>query len=149
MRELRRQAGLRPESPSYQIGPDGVAKIELEPTTASGKATMRFALAGAHQKELHPWLEAQARDWILVGLTGGTLGYADVTDHMEELLPGEPDDGFGFDRGTSFFAKGRVKGEWLMTAVVRLAARLERVRRPVPPRARGRHRPEPVLHTVR
>ena len=116
VRELRRQAGLRPESPSYQIGPDGVAKIQLEPTTASGKATMRFALAGAHQKELHPWLEAQARDWILVGLTGGTLGYADVKDHMEELSPGEPDDGFGFDRGTSFFAKGRVKGEWLMTA---------------------------------
>ena len=116
VRELRRQAGLRPESPSYQIGPNGVAKIQLEPTTASGKATMRFALAGAHQKELHPWLEAQARDWILVGLTGGTLGYADVKDHMEELQPGEPDDGFGFDRGTSFFAKGRVKGEWLMTA---------------------------------
>ena len=116
VRELRRQAGLRPESPSYQIGPNGVARIELEPTTASGKATMRFALAGAHQKELHPWLEAQARDWILVGLTGGTLGYADVTDHMEELAPGEPEDGFGFDRGTSFFAKGRVKGEWLLTA---------------------------------
>jgi hypothetical protein len=34
----------------------------------------------------------------------------------QELSPGEPEDGFAFDRGTSFFAKGRVKGEWLMTA---------------------------------
>lgn len=116
VRELRRQAGLRTESPSYRVGANGVARIELEPTTSSGKATMRFALAGAHLKELHPWLEAQARDWILVGLTGGSLGYAHVSDHMEQLSPGEPDDGFGFDRGTSFFAKGRVKGEWLLTA---------------------------------
>ena len=116
VRELKRQAGLRPETPTYRIGPNGVARIELEPTTTSGKANVRFALSGAHQKELHPWFESQARDWILVGLTGGTLGYEHVADHMEQLSPGEPDDGFGFDRGTSFFAKGRIKGEWLMTA---------------------------------
>jgi hypothetical protein len=29
---------------------------------------------------------------------------------------GAPDDGFSLDRGTSFFAKGTIKGEWLLTA---------------------------------
>jgi uncharacterized repeat protein (TIGR01451 family) len=116
VRELRRQAGLPTESPSYRVGADGIAKIELMPTTVSGKSTMRFVLAGLHKRELHPWLEATAREWVLVGLTGGTIAHADVSQHMDSLGSGAPDDGFSLDRGTSFFAKGRVKGEWLLTA---------------------------------
>ena len=115
VRELRRQAGLPTETPSYRIGANGIARIELEPTTASGKTTLRFMLAGQHKRELHPWLEAEARDWVLVGLTGGTLAHADVSEHMQGFS-GAPDDGFSLDRGTSFFAKGRVKGSWLLTA---------------------------------
>ena len=115
VKELRRQAGLAPESPSYRIGADGVARIPLAPTTVSGKATLHFMLAGQHEKELHPWLEAEARDWVLVGLTGGTLAHSDVSDHMQGLS-GAPDNGFSLENGTSFFAKGRVKGDWLLTA---------------------------------
>jgi uncharacterized repeat protein (TIGR01451 family) len=115
VRELRRQAGLPTEIPSYRVGPGGIAKIQLAPTTASGKLTVRFLLAGRHKKELHPWLEAEARDWVLVGLTGGTLAHADVSQHLEGMS-GAPEDGFSLDRGTSFFAKGRVKGSWLLTA---------------------------------
>jgi uncharacterized repeat protein (TIGR01451 family) len=115
VRELRRQAGLPTETPSYRVGANGIARIELAPTTTSGKTTLRFMLAGEHKKELHPWLEAEARDWVLVGLTGGTVAHADVADHLEGTS-GAPDDGFSLDRGTSFFAKGRVKGEWLLTA---------------------------------
>ena len=70
------------------IGPDGVARIELAPTTTSGRVNMRFALAGNHEKELHPWLEANARDWVLVGLTGGTLLHSSVSEHTESLVPG-------------------------------------------------------------
>ncbi|HTO07651.1 MAG TPA: hypothetical protein VMR86_11430 [Myxococcota bacterium] len=115
VKELRRQAGLAPESPSYRIGPDGIARIPLAPTTVSGKATLHFMLAGRHDKELHPWLEAQARDWIVVGLTGGTLAHQDVADHMEGFT-GAPDNGFQLDNGTALFAKGRIKGDWLLTA---------------------------------
>ncbi len=116
LRELRRQAGLMPESPTYVIGPDGVARIELEPTTASGRVNLRFALAGAHHKELHPWLEAEARDWVLVGLTGGTLLHSAVSEHAESLVPSGVEDGYDLDRGTAVFAKGRIKGSWLLTA---------------------------------
>ena len=116
VRELRRQAGLAAETPSYRVGADGIARIELTPTTVSGKSTFRFMLAGLHKKELHPWLEAEARDWVLVGLTGGTLAHTDVSQHMESIDSGAPSDGFSLDRGTSFFAKGRVKGSWLLTA---------------------------------
>ena len=115
VKELRRQAGLAPEQPSYRIGKDGIAKIPLAPTTVSGKATLRFMLAGRHEKELHPWLEAQARDWIVVGLTGGTLAHQDVSQHMEGFT-GAPDPGLQLDNGTALFAKGRIKGDWLLTA---------------------------------
>jgi len=116
VRELKRQAGLSPEYPSYVIGPDGVAKIELAPTTTSGRVNLRFQLAGEHRKELHPWLEAEARDWVLVGLTGGTLAHQAVSEHAESLVPSGVEDGFDLDRGTTLFAKGRVKGSWLLTA---------------------------------
>jgi uncharacterized repeat protein (TIGR01451 family) len=116
MRELKRQAGLAPENPSYVIGPNGVAKIELAPTTTSGRVNLRFLLAGDHRKELHPWLEAEARDWVLVGLTGGTLAHQDVTEHAESLVPSGVEDGFDLERGTTVYAKGRVKGSWLLTA---------------------------------
>ena len=115
-RELRRQAGLAPESPSYTIGPDGIARIELAPTTRSGRVNLRFALAGQHRKELHPWLEADARDWVLVGLTGGSLLRSSVSEHTESLVPSDVEDGYDLDRGTTVFAKGRVKGSWLLTA---------------------------------
>ena len=116
LRELRRQAGLAPESPSYVIGPDGVARIELAPTTTSGRVNLRFALAGNHEKELHPWLEANARDWVMVGLVGGSLLHSSVSEHTESLVPGDVEDGWDLDRGTTVFAKGRIKGSWLLTA---------------------------------
>ncbi len=114
--ELRRQAGLTPESPSYVIGRDGIARIELAPTTASGRVNLSFALAGRHTKELHPWLEAEAREWVLVGLTGGTLLHSSISEHSESLVPSDVEDGYDLDRGTTVFAKGRIKGSWLLTA---------------------------------
>ncbi len=116
LRELKRQAGQPPELPSYAIGQDGIALIELAPTTTSGRVNLRFALAGNHEKKLHPWLEATAREWVLVGLTGGTLMYDSVSEHSESLVPGGVEDGYDLDRGTTVFAKGRVKGSWLLTA---------------------------------
>lgn len=114
--ELRRQAGLTAESPSYVIGKDGVARIELAPTTTSGRVNLRFALAGRHRKELHPWLESEAREWVLVGLTGGTLLHSSVSENAESLVPSGVEDGYDLDRGTTVFAKGRIKGSWLLTA---------------------------------
>jgi len=115
-RELKRQAGLVPELPTYQVGKDGVARIELAPTTTSGRVNLRFQLAGNHEKVLRPWLEATARDWVLVGLTGGTLLHSSVREHSESLVPGSVEDGYDLERGTTVFAKGQIKGSWLLTA---------------------------------
>jgi uncharacterized repeat protein (TIGR01451 family) len=114
--QLRRQAGLRPEPTTYRIGEDGVARIELMPTTVSGKANLKLQLARGAEKEIHPWLEADARDWVLVGLADGTVAHNQLSEHMEDLVPSDVDDGTDLTRGTTLFAKGRVKGSWLLTA---------------------------------
>jgi hypothetical protein len=46
--------------------PARVALIELAPTTSSGRVNLRFALSGNHERKLHPWLEASARDLLFL-----------------------------------------------------------------------------------
>ncbi len=56
-----------------------------------------------------------ARDWILVGFGEGTLGYNDVSGNMEALRATDIDKDVSIDGRSAFYAKGRVRGEWLLT----------------------------------
>lgn len=105
------QLGSR--EPLYTIGDDGIAYIELEPTTRSGEATLRLVFANAVEQELRAWLEPSARDWILVGFGEGTVGHRRLSGNAEPL-DGEGD-GFYDDGRLAFFAKGRVRGDFLLT----------------------------------
>ncbi|MBE9536344.1 MAG: OmpA family protein [Proteobacteria bacterium] len=98
----------------YEVGDDGIALIELQPTTRSGEATIKFDLADG-EKETKVWLKGGARDWILVGLAEGTLGYNTISGNMEtaESMGSEAD--LYEDGRLAFFAKGMIKGEWLLT----------------------------------
>lgn len=100
--------------PQFLVGPNGVALIPLEPTTRTGEVVLRFRLA-EYDQEVRAWLKPGARDWILVGLAEGTAGYNTLSGNMEALPSGAEDD--LYDEGRlAFFAKGRVKGDWLLTA---------------------------------
>ena len=130
VRELRRQAGLRArDARRTASAPTASPRIELAPTTTSGKATLRFALAGRSTgRSCTRGSRREARDWVLVGLTGGTLAHADVAEHMEGLSGGAPDDGFSLDRGTSLLREGPREGRVAAHRRLRLTAREERVR---------------------
>ena len=71
------QLGSR--EPLYTIGDDGIAYIDLEPTTQSGEATLRLQFANDVEQEITAWLEPQARDWILVGFGEGSVGYSTLS----------------------------------------------------------------------
>ena len=61
------------------------------------------------------YVKPKMRDWILVGLGEGTIGYNAVSGHMESLTDSGQDDHF-YDNGRlAFYAKGKIKGEWLLT----------------------------------
>ncbi|MDX5361082.1 MAG: DUF11 domain-containing protein, partial [Alphaproteobacteria bacterium] len=66
------------------VGADGIARIRLQPTLATGQATVRVALDGGH-KDLTVWIRPEAREWIVVGLAEGTLGHATAHGNMTTL----------------------------------------------------------------
>jgi uncharacterized repeat protein (TIGR01451 family) len=105
-----KENGLR-----YVLGEDGIALIELQPTSQAGAATVKFKLAdGDH--ELRTWLTPGERDWIMVGLAEGTAGYNSVAGNMENLGDYGDDAGYYEEGRLAFFAKGMIKGKWLLTA---------------------------------
>ena len=99
--------------PHFQVGPDGVALIPLEPTSRSGEVVLRFKLADREQ-EIRAWLQPQLRDWILVGLAEGTVGYNEVSGNLENL-PSKVGEDLYEDGRVAFFGKGRILGKWLLT----------------------------------
>ncbi len=101
--------------PLYTVGRDGVALIELEPTTDSGMATLHLKFDGEREQEIRSWLEPEPRDWILVGFGEGTAGYNTLSENATAALEAGNEEGFYEDGRLAFFAKGRIKGEFLMT----------------------------------
>ena len=101
--------------PVYRVGPAGIALIELEPTTEAGEARLTLNFDNRRQQEMRAWLSATPRDWILVGFAEGTVGYNTLNDNFVAATQAGFEDGY-FDEGrVAFFAKGQIKGEYLLT----------------------------------
>jgi len=108
-------SGSGKEKPHYIVGKKGVALLRLQATSRSGEAILRVPLPDDEEEKLRLWLKPEARDWILVGLAEGTVGYNTVTGHMENANDADVDEDLYEDGRITFFAKGRIKGEWLLT----------------------------------
>ena len=102
--------------PNYEISSDGIAYITLEPTTRAGEAVIRFPLANGQEEEIRVWLKPQNRDWMLIALGEGTVGYNDISGHVDNTKSHNIDDKFYTDGRLALFAKGQIAGEWLITA---------------------------------
>ena len=102
--------------PNYEISVDGIAYITLEPTTQAGEAVIRFPLANGQEEEVRVWLKPQARDWMLIALGEGTIGYQTISGHIQNAKSHDQEDGFYTDGRLALFAKGQIAGDWLLTA---------------------------------
>jgi hypothetical protein len=115
--QARQLAGLERARPFWRVeGEDGIAYIELEPTTASGTISLRFNFRdgeAAREQRLEAWLDPGRRPWTIVGLAEGTVGYNRLQGKVEDL--GEADDKDIVDGRLALYAKGRIRGKWLMT----------------------------------
>jgi uncharacterized repeat protein (TIGR01451 family) len=115
--QARQLAGLERARPFWRIeGDDGVAYIELEPTTASGSVSLRFAFRdgqASREQRLEAWLDPGDRPWTIVGLAEGTVGFNRLNNRLEAL--GDDPDTLLTDGRLALYAKGRVRGKWLMT----------------------------------
>jgi uncharacterized repeat protein (TIGR01451 family) len=97
----------------YVVGADGRASLDLQPTAQPGEAVVRVPLQERTQ-EFRVWLASPAREWILVGLGEGEAGFRSLSGRIDELDP-TLDDDYWADGRLAFYAKGRVRGEWLLT----------------------------------
>jgi uncharacterized repeat protein (TIGR01451 family) len=115
--QARQLAGLERARPFWRVeGEEGVAYIELEPTTASGTVSLRFTFRdgeAAREQRIEAWLDPGQRPWTIVGLAEGTVGYNRLQGKVEDL--GEADDKLLTDGRLALYAKGRIRGKWLMT----------------------------------
>ncbi|HEY0149481.1 MAG TPA: hypothetical protein VGB70_10825 [Allosphingosinicella sp.] len=113
--QARQLAGLERARPFWKVeGEDGVAYIALEPTTASGSVSLRFDFRdgeASREQRVEAWLDPGDRPWTIVGLAQATVGYAKLSDHLEAT---DGDEVFTEGR-LALYAKGRVRGKWLMT----------------------------------
>lgn len=103
--------------PGFEVGQGGVARLELEPTTQAGMAVLALRFNERQSQELRAWLEPAPRDWIMVGVASGTAAWSGLSGSMEALSAADQrlEDGFNRNGRIAFFAKGRIRGDALLT----------------------------------
>jgi uncharacterized repeat protein (TIGR01451 family) len=115
--QARQLAGLERARPVWRVeGDEGIAYVELEPTTASGTVSLRFRFRdgeASREQRVEAWLDPGDRPWTIVGLAEGTIGYNRLNEGLEAL--GKDGDKLLTDGRLALYAKGRVSGKWLMT----------------------------------
>ncbi len=99
----------------YTIDSEGIAYVKLKPTAIAGETTLQFKLYGDKQESLTVQLKPHLREWILVGFVEGTVGYNTLHGNSESLANKGVNESWYHKGRVAFFAKGRIKGKWLLT----------------------------------
>ena len=98
--------------PHVQMSREG--EVLFQPVNNSGPYRVVLGYNNA-TVEAETYVQPKMRDWILVGLGEGTVGYNTVSGNMENLQNAGVDDKLYKDDRLAFFAKGQIKGKWLLT----------------------------------
>ena len=106
---------IGPREPTYRVGADGIAFLELEPTTQSGEVTVNLKFEHLREQEIRTWLTPASRDWILVGFAEGSAAYNTLSDNAVAAIAAGHEEGYFEDGRVAFFAKGSIKGAFLLT----------------------------------
>ncbi|HJS21082.1 MAG TPA: hypothetical protein VJ764_00370, partial [Steroidobacteraceae bacterium] len=101
--------------PSYTVEEDGSALIELEPTTQTGQVVLHLKFGQEREQELRAWLKPEAREWVMVGIAEGTAAYRTIRKNLEAASEAGLEEGLTEDGRVAFFAKGRIRGDFLLT----------------------------------
>jgi len=126
----RQLAGLERARPVWHVeGDDGIAYIELEPTTASGSLTLTLPFRDGEVKRaqrIDTWLTPGNRPWTVVGFAAGTVGFNTLDRRLESL--GANSEHWLTDARVALYAKGRIQGKWLLTLAYDSAKREDETR---------------------
>ena len=113
----RQLAGLERARPVWHVeGDQGIAYVELEPTTASGGLTLTLPFRDGdvtRKQIIQTWLTPGKRPWTIVGFAAGTAGFNTLKGRTEGL--GANGEHWYSDARLALYAKGRISGKWLVT----------------------------------
>jgi uncharacterized repeat protein (TIGR01451 family) len=98
----------------YTIDSDGTAYIKLQPTTITGEVILHFKLQN-RDEVVRAWLKPKLREWIMVGFVEGSIGYNTIKSNLKSIDSIKAEDRVIKEGRVSFFAKGKIKGNWLLT----------------------------------
>lgn len=93
------------------VGQAGVAFVELEPTVETGLARIKIKLDDGTERSFTTYVRPALRDWIVVGLAEGEGGLEKGGGALKSPKGSE----LIGDGRVAGFAKGTVKGDWLVT----------------------------------
>ncbi|AYJ85739.1 DUF11 domain-containing protein [Sphingomonas paeninsulae] len=115
--QARQLAGLERARPVWHVqGDDGIAYIELEPTTASGALALTLPFRDGEvtrTQRIDAWLTPGNRPWTVVGFAAGTTGINTVKGRLEDLGNGSNE--WLTSGRVALYAKGKIQGKWLLT----------------------------------
>ncbi|MEO8999385.1 MAG: hypothetical protein ABI227_10195 [Rhodanobacter sp.] len=107
---------IAPREPKYTVGDNGIAYLELSPTTVSGQLMVTIPLQNETHQDLRAWMQPGKRDWILVGVASGTAAFNGISGHIENVSGTDPNSNLFQDGRIALYAKGMIKGQYLLTA---------------------------------
>ncbi|MGB3723423.1 MAG: hypothetical protein WA979_11480, partial [Pacificimonas sp.] len=117
----RQLAGIEAYEPQWRVrGDDGIAYIELDPTTQAGGARLEFTFQSdetSYVQELETWLEPGDQPFVLVGYAAGTAGFNTLKNRADNLVHRNADTSFT-DGEVKLYGKGRILGKWLLTMAI-------------------------------
>jgi len=94
------------------VSRDGIASFN--PVSQSGVQRLKLSYNGA-EAEVSVYVEPEKRDWILVGMAEGTVAHKTLISNMQRLPAAEGKDELDAEGRVAFYAKGQVKGEYVLT----------------------------------
>lgn len=113
--QARQLAGMDRAPTGWEVvGDDGIAYIQLEPTTASGSVQITLPFADGEVKReqtLDVWLDAGDRPWTVVALASISFGFNKLDRDLSDPAMKQR----ALDGRIAFYAKGKLSDKWLLT----------------------------------
>ncbi len=103
------------EQQSNQITMFSDGSVLFDPVAQAGMYSAEIIYDENVSEKIKFYVKPHLREWILVGFAQGTLGYNNLSGNAESLDANDIEDDLYQDGEVKFYAKGKVKGDWLLT----------------------------------
>ncbi len=94
------------------VASDGTMKFNAVSKAGFYRVKLQY---NAVETELKIYVKPEYRDWVMVGVADGTVGYEDVSGNMQNLADNDIEEEYYDDGKLAFYAKGKVLGKYLLT----------------------------------